>query len=643
MSREYVFPFSAVVGQEKVKKALLLNSVNPKIGGVLISGQKGTAKSTLVRGLSGLIPGMKVVDLPLNVTEDRLIGTIDIEKAITTGGKYFEPGILAKSDGNILYVDEVNLLSEYIVNSLLDAAQSGINVVEREGISHSHKAQFVLVGTMNPEEGMLNPQFLDRFGLYVEVKGENDVDERKQVISRRLEYEQFPEQFKHKFEPREKELTEKIHAARKFLEQVEISDSIIKMAAEIAQQAYCQGHRADLVMVETARTIAALQERRYITLEDLKDAAELALPHRVCSPPVNENQSQEMEQEHPPEEMESEEEENHQDQEKQGIEEQPPGEQEGNPDGLENHREEPEEQNEPPENDEKQEQQAVPSQEDMVEEPGETFRVSTIQIDPFERKSREGSGRRSRTKTSSRQGRYIRYRMPGDKLMDLAFDATLRAAAVFQKSRKGNGSAIIIEKCDFREKVREKRIGNTLLFVVDASGSMGANQRMKATKAAILSLLNDAYQKRDMVGLVAFRNSSAEIMLGITRSVHLANKNLKELPTGGKTPLAAGLALGYEILKSRKVKDPDMVPVLVLVSDGRANVSLGGGDPVEEAKELGRKMRAEGINGLVIDSEKDFIELGLARELAEVMEARYFKLEDLKSQEIEGAVRSFIR
>lgn len=641
MPREYVFPFSAIVGQDRVKKALILNAVNPGIGGVLISGEKGTAKSTMVRGLSKLLPGMEVVDLPLNITEDRLIGTIDLEKAISTGKKFFEPGILAKAHKNILYVDEVNLLSEHIVNSLLDVAQSGVNIVEREGISYAHKAQFVLVGTMNPEEGMLRPQFLDRFGLYVEVKGEGDIEERKRVISRRIEYERSPEEFIRQYQKEEAGLAQRICTARNVLELVEVTHDIIKIAADIAKQANCQGHRADLVLVETARAIAALEGRKNITIKDLKEAAELALPHRTRpQPPQNTEVPEETkEEESTREEQERQEEENRQEQEEEdGL---PPQEETRQRDNAHNGNE-PEEQSEPFPDKIEEKKKEAPFQEDRIDEPGEIFSVKPIQIQPFERKDREGSGKRSKTKTSSRQGRYIRYRIPSDKVTDLAFDATLRAAALFQKKREKNALAMAIEKSDLREKVREKRIGNTLLFVVDASGSMGANQRMRSTKAAILSLLNDAYQKRDMVGLVAFRKNWAEVMLGITRSVDLASKNLRELPTGGKTPLAAGLFLGYEILKARQVKDPDMVPVLILVSDCRANVALHGGDPVEEAKELGRILRYEGINALVIDTEKDFIELGLAKEIAEAMGAKYYKLNQLEAFEIEGVVRNYL-
>ena len=640
MTREYTFPFTAVVGQEKIKRALLLNAVNPRIGGVLISGQKGTAKSTLVRGLAKLLPDMEVVELPLNVTEDRLLGTIDVEKAIASGIKSFEPGLLAEADGNILYVDEVNLLSEHIVNSLLDVAQSGVNIVEREGISHEHRSSFVLVGSMNPEEGMLSPQFLDRFGLFVEVTGEADLDDRKEIIARRLAYERSPDEFIKTYKEQGAEIAAKILGARKFFSQVEITDNIMKMAADLARQAFCQGHRADIVLVETARTMAAFAERTYISLDDLKEAAELALPHRIRQVPpyeIQEQETQETEEKTPPQQMQQPPE-NEESRERPDLEQTPQDSEQDLPAQQHEGRDH-RGQDETAANESLQQPE---SSEELVEDPGKIFRVITIQTKPFERKMRKGSGKRSRTKTSSRQGRYIRYRLPQGKLKDLAFDATLRAAAMAGRGRNKDGF-VRIEKSDYREKVREKRIGNTLLFVVDASGSMGANRRMKATKTAILSLLNDAYQKRDIAGLVVFRKTGAESLLGITRSVELANKKLRELPTGGKTPLPAGLALGYEILKARKVKDPDTVPVLVLVTDGRANVSLNGGDPVEEAKEIGRKIRAEGINTLVIDSEQDFITLGLAKELAEIMEAQYYKLEALQVQEIETAVRSFLQ
>lgn len=654
MSGEFVFPFSAVIGQEKIKQALILNVINPSIGGVLISGEKGTAKSTLVRGLAALLPAMDVVELPLNITEDRLVGSLDIEKAVLEGQRSFEPGILMKADGNILYVDEVNLLSEHIVNCLLEVSASGVNHVEREGISACHDARFVLVGTMNPEEGLLRPQFLDRFGLYVEVNGSADLEERMEIIRRRLEYEEKPEAYRRKWLAENTEVAQKITRAYKLLPLVEVLESDMKLAADMALAGNCAGHRAELVIIETSRALAALAERKQLTEKDIRDAAELALPHRIRQTPSQPEPNQT--------------DENMSDQDNSSQEE-------TQDDNYEQPNEGPaeEEYNGQPENQESQEQEKNSEEnsgedkddsandsddskddnsannnnqgynnEEKIEEPGEVFVVKPINIQPWEKKKRRGNGKRSRTKTDSLQGRYIRATLPVNKVRDIAFDATVRAAAPYQKTREKNGLSLAIEKSDIREKIREKRTGSTILFIVDASGSMGASQRMKAVKGAILSLLNDAYQKRDRVGMVAFRKDSAQLLLGITRSVDLAQKSLVELPTGGKTPLAGGLVRGYEILRAAKLKDPEMIPVIVLVSDGRTNVSLNGGNPVGDALDVAGKIAAAGIQALVIDTEKDFVKLGLASQIAESMNARYYKIEDLQAAEIACSVRNFV-
>ena len=276
----YVFPFAAIIGQEKVKRALLLNLINPQIGGVLLNGEKGTAKSTLVRGMAALSEGMKVIDLPLNITEDRLVGTVDIEKTLAEGKRNFEPGILKEAHENILYVDEVNLLSEHLVNCLLEVASSGVNRIEREGISFAHPSRFVLIGTMNPEEGYLRSQFLDRFGLYIEVGGCTDILERKEIIKRRLEYERSPLDFIEKWRWESDVLAQQIEDAKNYLSKVQVSDNAMKLAAEIAKEANCAGHRAELVIAETAKAMAAYERRSNISIENIKEAAEYALPHR---------------------------------------------------------------------------------------------------------------------------------------------------------------------------------------------------------------------------------------------------------------------------------------------------------------------------------------------------------------------------
>ncbi len=622
-----VFPFAAIIGQKKVKKALLLNLINPKIGGVLLSGEKGTAKSTLVRGMAALSEGMKVVNLPLNITEDRLIGSIDIEKTLAEGKRNFEPGILKEAHENILYVDEVNLLSEHLVNCLLEAASSGINKVEREGISFAHPSQFVLVGTMNPEEGHLRSQFLDRFGLFAEVSGCMDLLERKEIIKRRLEYEKSPLDFIEKWRLESDVLAKQIKDAKQYLSRVQVSDNVMKLAAEIAKGANCAGHRAELVIVETAKAMAAYEKRSNIAIGHIKEAAEYALPHRKREKP--------MEQELPsePPQMEDQEDDN----EKPLEQLEQPEKQESNQQENTNPMEPEQQENKGHEDEDKKEDDNMSI--DQLDDIGRTFIVRNLDIRMMDRKKRKGEGKRIRTKTDTKKGQYIRYKAPKDKLQDIAFDATLRAAAPYQSIRDKNGLAVTIESSDFREKVREKRTGSTIIFIVDASGSMGAKKRMSAVKGAVVSLLTDAYQKRDKVGLIAFRKKEAEVLLNITRSVDMAEKHLKALPTGGKTPLSAGLLKGYEMIKIAQKKNPDMLPIIVLVSDGRTNAAINGGEPLDEALEVANKIQMEGIRSIVVDTEQDFIKLEIAKDIAQALGARYYKLEELEGEQLAEAVR----
>lgn len=326
MKRQGTFPFTAIIGQEEMKKALVLNVVNPRLGGVLIQGEKGTAKSTAVRALADLLPPrlcikgckfhddpndksnwcdechekydnvvpeteelpMKVVELPVSATEDRVVGTLDIEAAIKEGKRSFETGILADANRNILYVDEINLLDDHVVDVLLDSAAMGINTVEREGISYSHPARFSLVGTMNPEEGDIRPQLLDRFALSVYVAGEKDLDKRAEVIKRRLEYEDDPEEFIKKWEEEQQNEVHRIQRAMKLLPQVTTSNEILRMAAQISITLGVDGHRADIVLIKTAETLAAVAGHTEVTKEDLREAAHLALPHRMRRRPFEE-------------------------------------------------------------------------------------------------------------------------------------------------------------------------------------------------------------------------------------------------------------------------------------------------------------------------------------------------------------------
>ncbi len=283
MNNQVKYPFSAILGQEDMKEALLLNLVNPAIGGVLIRGHRGTAKSTAVRAVENLVKDIKVVNLPINATEDRLAGTLDIEHVLKTGEKKFEEGLLAKANGNILYVDEINLLDDSLIDMLLDAAATGVNTVERDGISYSHEAKFVLVGTMNPEEGELRPQLLDRFGMVVDVAGEKDPDIRIRIMEARLLYEKDPEEFFKKFSRKDASLRKKIKDSKKLLADVKAGKEILTDIAQIGINYGTEGHRFDISTLKVARTIAALAGRTEVKRDDLLKAVKYTLPHRMSN------------------------------------------------------------------------------------------------------------------------------------------------------------------------------------------------------------------------------------------------------------------------------------------------------------------------------------------------------------------------
>ncbi len=656
------YPFCAIVGQEQMKKALLLNAVCPGIGGVLIRGQKGTCKSTAVRALPSLLPEIDVVagcpfqcdpsgklcfvcqekvsqgiklgtvrrkahlvNLPLGSTEDRIIGSIHLEKAIKEGVKAMEPGLLARAHRGILYIDEVNLLHDHLVDIILDASATGINVVEREGISCIHPSRFILIGTMNPEEGELRPQLLDRFGLCVEVKAPENLEERIKVIKLREAFDKDPVHFHKSYREKEKNLRRKIKYARNLLPKVTIKEELLELCSRLSLEAMVAGHRADITIRKTARAIAALDLRDKVTRKDVLEAAELALYHRKRNRPPSSPQR--------PENTSSEKESQDQEQNKNSPKNQP------DKPGQGKHRQQPSNTGNEPAKKGKTPHEESGTQSEKVFSIGSPFKPKPFPIRK-DRIPRKGSGRRIRSRTSAKAGRYVRSHVARD-IQDLALDATLRAAAPYQRARSKPGVAVSIEDQDFREKVREKKIGSLLVFIVDASGSMGAGKRMVETKGAIVSLLLDAYQKRDKIAMVAFKGSRADILLPPTASVELAYRLLEELPTGGKTPLSHGLSLGYSLMESQLRKDPHVYPLMVLISDGKANVSLRGDNPFQEVRQISEHIRDDTrIRKIVIDVEKPgLLMLGMAKKISQYLDAHYFKIEDLKASEILNVVR----
>ncbi|SDZ13804.1 magnesium chelatase subunit D [Proteiniborus ethanoligenes] len=612
-----IYPFPAIVGQEKLKRAILLNLVNPRIGGVLISGEKGTGKSTIVRSIPSISSSVKVIELPLNITEDRLIGGIDIEKAIIFGRKELEEGILKKADSNILYMDEVNLLSDSIMNTVLEVASSGFNIIEREGISYKHRSKFVPIGTMNPEEGSIKPLFLDKFGLFVSVKGDTNFQNRIEIIKRRIQYEEDKMSFYQQWLGECEELNNKIEKAKTILSQITISEELLNIIADTLNAFACEGNRTEVIVVETVKAIVAIDNRIEGNIDDIKEAFSYVLPHRMRKKPKDKENTNN----------------NGDNQENQNNNEHS-NDKNNEMEDSESHVE-----NMTSDFDSKDVKDSL-SDIEVIENIGNTFKAKNMYFKNKDNRFRKGSGRRSLSKTESKQGRYIRYRSKNKEIRDISLDGTLRAAAPYQKFREKNGVAIAIKNRDLREKIREKPTGVTIFFLVDASGSISVRKRMEAVKGAIMSLLTDAYEKRDKVSLIAFRKESSEILLQTTRSVELAKKHLSELPSGGKTPLSAGMDKAYNYIKSQWIKDTDMIPLLVLISDGRANVSLTGEDPLVECNEIADKIRKKEIKSLVIDTENGFFKFGTLKELSRRMGATYLSIEDLSDKSIYNSVKN---
>lgn len=634
------YPFTAVVGQQQAKRALLIALVNPHAGGLLIGGRKGTAKTTLVRATQELLAPRKLIDLPLNVTEDMLFGSIDIEYAVSKGERRFLPGILGRANGNALYIDEANLLRQELLTAVLDANTAGFNHVERDGISFTHEVNYTVIGTMNPEEGILPSHVLDRFGMYVDVQGEMETADRVEIIKRALAYGENIAEFRKQYAASVKELREQVQAARETLTQVEVTEAMMQLAAQMCAQAFCAGHRAEIYLLEAARAIAALAKRTYILPQDMQEAAVYVLPHRMRTPP----EPQEMEQEDQPDQEQEENQEPQENEEEapQNPDELPPPPPPTNEEEDEGSEEDSEDNKEQDEKEQEQQDSNQLAPDEQIADIDRSFKIPKLVLDMGKNTTlRRGSGKRSATKTDLKQGRYVRAELPKAKVEDLAFDATIRAAAPYQRMREDNGCALNIQKEDLRQKVREKRIGNTFLFAVDASGSMGARERMRAVKGAIFYMLQDAYQKRDRVGMIGFRRQKAEVLLPITRSVDLAQKCLAEMPTGGKTPLADGLATSLLTLAKLNKKDSELEPILVLVTDGRANaVEENGGDPVTAAIKMAEKIRKAKITSVVIDTENDFIKLGVAKKVAQAMGASYYSLRQLSKEQILRIVRN---
>lgn len=642
------FPFSAVVGHDDLRLALLLNAVHPAIGGVLVRGEKGTAKSTVVRALAGLLPELDVVEgcrfacdpaspdpacpdaphddaarrrparlveLPVGATEDRVIGSLDLERALTEGVRAYRPGLLAGAHRGLLYVDEVNLLHDHLVDLLLDAAAMGRAHVERDGVSVSHAASFLLVGTMNPEEGELRPQLLDRFGLTVRVVAAREVAVRAEVIRRRLAYEADPAGFAAAWAAADEALAARIARARAVLPTVSLPDAEVRRIAAVCAAMEVDGMRADLVVARTAVANAAWRDADVVTEEDVEVAVRLALPHRRRRDPFDEPG---LDDEQLSDALKS-------------AADQLDG--ENDPDRDPEPDDDPDGGGDVPRSGESTPGTGGSNGEQPPATPSPAFRARLLQVPGV---GAGAPGRRSVARTAF--GRVVR---PADtgaaEGTGLHVVGTLSAAAPHQISRGRSGPGLRLVPSDVRLAVREGKEGNLVLFAVDASGSMAARARMSAVTGAVLSLLSDAYQRRDKVGVVTFRGTGAELALPPTTSVDAAARRLRRLTTGGRTPLADGLLLTRRVLARERLRDPSRRPLLVVLTDGRATA---GADPVADALRAAALLAADGVASITVDCEHGPVRLGLAARLAAALGGACLTLAGLSADNVAGVVRA---
>ena len=605
------YPFSAIVGHDQLRLALLLCAVRPEIGGALIRGEKGTAKSTAVRGLAALLSaatgssGAGLVEMPLGATEDRVIGSLDLQRVLRDGEHAFSPGLLARAHGGVLYVDEVNLLHDHLVDVLLDAAAMGRVHIERDGISHSHEARFVLIGTMNPEEGELRPQLLDRFGLTVDVHASRDIDVRVQVIRQRMAYEADPDAFAERYADADAELARRIASARALVDEVVLPDNELRRIATLCAAFDVDGMRADLVVARTAAAHAAWRGAGTVEEQDIRVAAELALPHRrrrdpFDDPGIDRDQLDEALAQAG------------RDPEPDPDPDPPGGGQSANDvQSPANSRSDPE----PP-------KPSAP--------PSRAFRTRALRVPGIG----EGApGRRSRARNVS--GSVVAAadgNDTGSTSHGLHLFATLLSAA-----EHAGAGPLRPRPDDVRRAIREGREGNLVIFVVDASGSMAARDRMAAVSGATLSLLRDAYQRRDKVAVITFRQQEARLLLPPTSSAHIAGRRLGRFDTGGKTPLAEGLLAARELIVREKARDRARRSLVVILTDGRANA---GPDPLCRSRTAAARLVAEGAAAVVVDCETSYVRLGLADELARQLGAPTVRLEQLHADYLTRAVRS---
>lgn len=668
-----VYPFTALVGQAEMKLALLLNVIEPSIGGALIMGQRGTGKSTAVRAIADLLPQLAclpgcayncdpadvvnlcadcrarwptegrlprvharvpVVELPLNATEDRVCGSISFEHAISEGVKTFEPGLLAHANRGFLYIDEVNLLEDHLVDLLLDAAVTGRNRVEREGLSLTHPARFVLIGSGNPEEGELRPQLLDRFGLFVEVNTPDGIDERVEVVVRHEAFARAPQAFIEQMAAEQARLRRRIVRARAKVAQVDVPRALLRRIAELCQRLQVDGHRGELTITRAARALAAFEGRSSAKDADVQRVAPLALRHRLRRDPLEQTESAARIEQTVAELFDT------RDAAKDGRHERSTDAADFSTQGDDNNagghavRPQPRTHTDGRAGEQRDASHTVAPAHGPASMKLRELREG---LTAAPRKVRETPQRQSESRASipARRGRYVRAAARRSEQARLALDATLRAAAAQQTHRpRTSERALTITRADLRYKQFNRRAGTLYLFAVDTSGSMALN-RIGQAKGALAQLLRQAYVNRDQIALISFRERGADLLLRPSRSAALARRLLDALPVGGATPLAAGLLRAYELAQQARRQGTERI-VLLVFTDGRANVPragrANGTRPAAQLRikaelaQIGAQLRQMKLSVVIVDTRARFTAGDDGAQLAHTLGGAYLPL-----------------
>ncbi len=624
------YPFPAIYGMEKAKNALLCAIANPAIKTILIRGASGTGKTLAGRSL-GQISGKNIVNIPLNVTDEQLFGCLDVEIAVKEGRMVLQEGLLMRGDHNILYMDDINLFEPRIINGVVEAVLSGKVKIERENISTSYDVDTILVATMNSSDSYLSPSILDHFDICVESEYPEDADGREEILRRNMAFESDPDDFMDSYTDAENDVRDIIAKAQSILANASPSDELCKTISGVCDQLKIDGHRGDIAAANVALTLAALDGRTDADENDITESSIMCLNHRRKIPKgrrvdrmqkvakssvgfdINPDEKAELLRHRPLHFTEHTDGDNSSDDAEAPVTTDPALAAEGFDNG-----EEPE---------------------DVISKIGETFKAVDI-FEQSEAKARGQSaskGKRYQQQSSDRSGRYVGSRLTDKKNPDLAFDATVRASAPYQVKRHSENDtemAVIIEKQDMREKIREVRSSSTFLFAVDTSGSLIIRNRMTAVKGAILSLLKEHYVKKDRVGFLTFNEKAITMLLQPSREVEVIYKMLDDLAIGRRTPLSAALQYLTNYMEMYIKKRPNDDCFVVLVTDGGANVPLDPNDeetdPLQEALGIARKINIPSVKWIVIDTEKKFDCVHHAKEFADALHATYYTLDDLR-------------